>query len=331
MDEATRLNNFITDSATQYKNAFISYANTSNNEARKNAISTRAFGNYKNKNVKDVIFDGVNPQNFSTITDLRPEFENKYGNLLSKLEALIPNEFNNLLSKLFPKEQYFNEVLDFLYESVKNGSIGLPETVERQLWDRARERVVFEERRSISELSQNVSANGFSMPTGAMLYREMGILNESSKNISALNRDIAIEVAKLRIEWMKFATQSIIDARYKAIDAVLQYLNRVLQSYEIPLNYANSYVGSYRSFYDSLNTYYSAVSNINNLKLRKAEIMDSIEQRGVEERNQRFFNHDKVEIDVLMDTSRQYASQAASALSSVQAVGAIVNQSISNI
>lgn len=317
---------FIMNSANQYQYQFLDYAN----DAEINARNSYSFSSDALKNPKlDLVnFIGVsNANNYSTITDLRNEFDSKYHYLFDVLNQTVPTEFSTFINTYFPKPTGFDNLEQFLVDSVTNGSIGLPKEIENQLWEQERERTATENKRVILENRKSMASRGFIEPNGVEAYREMVILNQGSKNISGSSRQIAVDSAKLKIDWVKFAVQEARNYRTLALESAFKYLANVLSTTDPAFKYASGYVDSYKTFYDTVNSYYNSINSINRLELEKANFIDK-----------RNYDYDRMSVDMLLQNSnfrnstltelaRMMGTQAGAALSGVNALfGVSVNQ-----
>lgn len=220
--------------------------------------------------------DLATDERFKDVVDLRNEFDNKYNSLFNTLKALVPTELNKFINEYFPKPSNFDSLEQFLVDSVSNGSVGLPPEVERQIWQRDRERIDLANQKTIMETRKSVSSRGHMLPTGVESYLELLAYNEASKNVSKASTDVAIETAKMKIEWIKFAISEAKNYRALALESAFKYLSSILASSDPAFKYASGYVDSYKTFYDTLDRYLSSVNNINRLKFEKANAIDSL-------------------------------------------------------
>ncbi len=231
-----------------------------------NAASTSlGFYGYPTINPKIVDYD---PSQFTPIQDLRVDFNNKYEEIFNKLTPLAKKEFNEIMAKLFPSDEVWNELGNYLNDSIKNGDIGLPEHIENQIWQRLRDRENIQLKTALDTAYNDASSRGFSIPPGFIAGASVSLQNNVNKNLSAQNRDIAIRIAELKIEWAKFAIQNIIDMKKVALQNALEFMNNIYKSVQSAQGVASGNVSSYQSFYNSMSAYVAAISNINELNLR---------------------------------------------------------------
>lgn len=322
--------NFTINSANEYKQEALSYADAAAREARDSLYAVSEL--QRSGELNNVKFIGVNDNQFNidTITDLRNEFDSKYHYLFDVLNRTVPNEFNKFINYYFLKPSNFDEIEKFLVNSIFNGSIGLPADIERQIWERSRQKIELTNHKQIMENRKSMAARGFSEPNGVELYREMIIRNEGNKNISSDSSVIAIESAKLRIDWIKFAVSEARNYRTLALESAFKYLANVLSIQDPAFRYASGYVDSYKTFYDAVNTYYNSVNTINRLNLEKANMIDnrnlSYDRFFVEQVQQQ----DEQRIRVYTALTQGMAQQASAALSSLNSIVTLGKTTVEN-
>lgn len=316
-------------SAEQYKNEFLIYSKDAEEQA---AQSLSSFSGSSSNFVNDTNFIGVNQEQFNvgSITDLRTEFDSKYHYLFNTLKQTVPTEFNKFINDFFPTPQNFNQIEQFLVDGITNGTIGLPPEIENQIWQQERERTLLENNKVIMENRKSMASRGFIEPNGVELYREMIIMNQGSKNISASSRQIAIESAKLKIDWIKFAVSEARNYRTLALESAFKYLANILSIQDPSFRYASSYVDSYKTFYDTVNSYYNSVNTINRLNLEKASYLDTKNYNYFKLFQDRLAMIDDQKTKTLTELARSMGSQASAALSGLNSIvqlgSSVVNQ-----
>lgn len=228
------------------------------------------------------------PSKFVPTQDLRGEYENKYSEMFDKLTPLAKKEFDDMMARLFPSDNIWNDLGTFLYDSVNNGSIGLPEHIENQIWQRLRDRENIQLKTSIDNAYNEIGSRGFSIPPGFVAGATVSLTNNANKNLSAQNRDIAIRIAELKIDWIKYSIQNIIEMRKIALQNALEFMNNIYKSASSAQQKSSGYVNSHQALYSSLNAYVNSVSSINDIRykidntnkdyaIRRAQVQSNIE------------------------------------------------------
>lgn len=124
------------------------------------------------------------------------------------------------------KVDLFKKILD----DIRNGGTGLAVNVERELYDRGRERQRVENERLYKEVENQFSATGFNLPSGAFAYRMLEISNEISRKNDQLNREITINQADLAQKNTHFTVEQARQLEGMLIEFFNQQQNRVLDA-----------------------------------------------------------------------------------------------------
>lgn len=104
---------------------------------------------------------------------------------------------------------------DDLYEAVTTklladlaGGTGFTPEVEQALFDRARNREDQLVMREKNQILIETSQNGFTLPTGVLIYKLQEAAKNAQDKLSSINRDIMIKMAELEQENLKFTVSS---------------------------------------------------------------------------------------------------------------------------
>lgn len=318
--------NIIKNNTDYYSNQFIQYANNANNESQNNIEFVR--GVFDVSNAETVQLEGVDDFRPSRIDDFRLLFDTRYKSLVSTLEQTVPNEFSKFLNAYFPKPSNFDKLEKFLVDSVLNGSIGLPPEVEKQIWERSRQRIELSNHKQIMENRKSMASRGFIVPNGVEKYSELIIRNEGNKNIAGDSSNIAIESAKLRIEWIKTAVAEARNYRSIALDSAFKYLASVLSIHDPSLRFAAGSVDSFQSFYNASNSYSNSIASLNNLKLEKAKLVDNYKVQYDKFLIDQVINNENQKTNTLTELARLMGAQASAALSGMNSMATLSSTAI---
>lgn len=113
------------------------------------------------------------------------------------------------------EEDYPVEIVDEVVVRLREiwaGSNGIPPVVEQAMWERAANREDLDISRQISAADIEYSSRGFTMPPGMHAARIDAIREEGQIKKLGLNREIAIKMAEIQVENMRFAVQQAISA-----------------------------------------------------------------------------------------------------------------------
>lgn len=108
------------------------------------------------------------------------------------------------------------------------GGTGLPLAIEQAIYARAADRDDASARRKIEELAADFASRGYDMPPGAMASAVQRVRQESAELRAGTNREIAIEMARIEVESIKFAVAQgvamsgvLIDAHFKRQELII--------------------------------------------------------------------------------------------------------------
>lgn len=106
--------------------------------------------------------------------------------------------------------QYATEIMPEVLQKIRDlwaGSNGIPPAVEQAMWERAANREDLDTQRQISAAYTDFSSRGFTEPQGMLVARIDAIREESQIKKQGLNREIAIKMAEIQVENMRFAVE----------------------------------------------------------------------------------------------------------------------------
>ena len=117
-------------------------------------------------------------------------------------------ELNEVWS--FEPQAYVSQMLDTVkgrLGSMLAGGTGLPEPIERALFQRGRARLDEEAMRATQQVYGEFASRGWSEPNGMLASRVDQITQNSQNRAADLNRDVVIQVHNVEIENLRFAVQ----------------------------------------------------------------------------------------------------------------------------
>lgn len=308
---------FIRATASEYKGLSISYLNNAATAARG---KTPVYFNYS---FNPALIPITGLENYAVQTDLRNDFQNKYNALLSQLDAKIPGVMESFLNKYFPPSACWQECEEFLCNQLQNPT-GLSDETKKQMWDKSRENEDLKIKALKEEVYAGMAEDGFSVPQIVVTDRIYQADLQGSKNISGFNRDITIKDEEVRIDFLKFAITSLIDMRKEAMDSALNYVQALMRNPDAALQFATGNVNAYREFYNSINTYQTAVARANDLSYNIAKTSTEFQFRNVEIKINQLLEWDRQEVQALVALAGSIGQQASSALNGVNGLVSLV-------
>lgn len=109
------------------------------------------------------------------------------------------------------------------------GGTGLPDDVERSIWERARGRLDAATRRKIDEAHAQWASRGHAFPTGMLNAQTIALLDEANAKANEMSMEVAIEQAKLEQQNRQFAVQQGIQYEQVFVNLFLQIADRSFQ------------------------------------------------------------------------------------------------------
>ena len=134
--------------------------------------------------------------------------------------------------------QYTTEVMDEVLVVVRDmwaGGNGIPAAVEQAMWDRAAGREDLDTSRQVAEAFSEFSSRGFTAPPGMLAARTDAIREESAIKKQGLNRDIAIRMAEISVENVRFAVEQGIAAENVLFNIWNNMAERLFETAKIQL------------------------------------------------------------------------------------------------
>lgn len=151
-----------------------------------------------------------------------------------RIIALLSTELEGFFAKYYPlAADAFDEATNWLVNSITDGGTGISESVEAQIWQRGRDRVINDGKRAESQVLNDFASRGFSLPSGALAARLQEIRFEQLGKTQELSRDAAIKQADMAVENLRFAVNLAIDSRMKAMQAAADYIRSLMSGTDV--------------------------------------------------------------------------------------------------
>lgn len=125
------------------------------------------------------------------------------------------------------KEEYFPDISTgyssaklFFEEALQNGGYGIPSVVVDKLMEDARSTAALEAGRATNNVMATFAARRFAVPPSQATAAVVMIQNKSQSVVAEASRNLA----KLAVEFQKFSAEKLLDLRFKAESAALEYI-----------------------------------------------------------------------------------------------------------
>lgn len=190
-----------------------------------------------------------------------------YDSTYDRIQADLSDKFAGFFTEYFPNEcDYFAKAQDWLCDVLANGGTGMNASVEDQIWQRDRSRVLKEVNRASREVLATFASRGFPMPPGAAAHQITMLQQRALEESAKASRDVAIKQAEIEIENVRFAVKEAIDLRIKAISAAAEFMKAMALGPEIAARLATSAADAQAKLINAASQYYDARIRVEQLK-----------------------------------------------------------------
>jgi len=149
---------------------------------------------------------------------------------------------------------YHPEIIDEVLGVIRtlwSGGSGIPPAVEQAMMERASSREDMMVNREISQIAEDFSLRGFTMPTGMQAARIDQARQDSTLKKLSLNREMTIKIAEWQIENIRFGVEQAVAAENVYVNIFLNSAQRLFEAakfqIEAQLNIYNAQVSLYNS------------------------------------------------------------------------------------
>lgn len=156
-------------------------------------------------------------------------FNSTYGQIVNDLS----NRFHDFFTEFFPISPSLMPAVEAWLERAIAGGTGINAFVERQIWQRDRDRIGFEAFGATEEAVSSWASRGYPLPPGAANATVDGIRRKRISDTNAVSREAAIKAFETEIENVRFAVSQAIDYRVKAISAAGDYIRSLASAPDI--------------------------------------------------------------------------------------------------
>lgn len=188
----------------------------------------------------------------------------------------------NYLSTYFPLSATTFGLTETKIQALLAGGLTIDPTIEAQIFERERSRVLSEATRATSSVTEQWAAKRFTIPPGALTYQVAEIQAKVLDALSASSREQAIKVFEKEVEMIQFAIEAAIKARQVAIGAAGDYIKTMASSqntsYQMTQSKSQAQNGLISAVASLTNARTAAADTIFKSNLAKAQL----QQRGFE-------------------------------------------------
>ena len=251
---------------------------------------------------------------------------NLYDSIRSALETTIEGKLDQFLQTYFPSPVAYGKAMAWL-ENAANGGTGIDPTIERQLWERDRARVMNEAARAETEAHTTWANRGFALPPGALSGQVHQIRMGTQKALSEQSRDIAIKRFDAGLENAKFAVKTIIDTAQTALGAASDYIKTVMMGPQLASELALSQVDAKVKMVQAMTSLYGAEVAALDPVVKLAAAQADIDMRGMEANARGEMTALESRVRAAVGYAEMLGAQAAAGLNALNASASISGSS----
>lgn len=245
----------------------------------------------------------------------------QYDAQLEKVIDLLSGQLAGFFRTYYPLESdAFDEATNWLVNQITNGGTGINPTIETALWQRARDRIGADTRKTEQQISTGYAAKGYSLPPGAMLGKIDEVRIAGLRAIGESSSGIAIEQFKTEVEMVKFAVEMAINSRKMAMDAAADYIRAIASAPDSAVRTMNMKDENMARMMSAAATWYNARLNRDEIVLKGKLAELATGQQIYQHRGSLSVQADGVRTQALGHAADVYARTAAAALSSLNSI-----------
>lgn len=253
-----------------------------------------------------------------------------YHQELERIIKLLWDELADFFATYYPLENdAFDEATAKVIDMITNGGTGIPEHVEEQIWQRARERMTRDGMRLEDSIERGYAAKGHTLPQGSMTkkieqarYAQLGPAGESSTNI-------ALKQAEIEIENIKFAIDWALRARTMAMQSAADYIRSIANTPPATANVIESNSSAKARMMSATADFYRARLSRDELVLKSATTDIDQGLRQWKDRHDVLNNEDRTKIQALATAAESYGKAAQAALMSLNTIASTATSAFS--
>ena len=228
----------------------------------------------------------------------------------------------------FPNDTAHLAQVDAWLQSALQGGIGIDKNIERQLYQRDKDRVEAEYNKSVSEAEHVWAARGFGMPPGVLVGMQFNLRQMADAKQAEASRAIVVEQMKIRIENARFAVKTVVDKRAAAIQMSVEYLKSLLSGYSSANQFVALQNDGQQKLISAAADFYRSRIAMEELTFKASAVDAEYVDKAAQRYQEQFIPFTKLATDAMLESARGYATQASAALNALH-TGASMNLGVS--
>lgn len=254
----------------------------------------------------------------------------QFQSLYDQIKNDLVNQFAAFFDEYFPDFcAYLQYAEEWICRVLTDGGTGMNPSVEDQIWQRDRARILQEADRVEEEQLITWTGRGYPMPPGAAYWATLRMNQEAQEKISQASRDVAIKQAEIEIENIRFAVDQAIKLRIAAINAAVAYINALAQASDVGVKFSEMQTNAQAQLINAAANMYDARIRADELTLRLAITNATLQKDTAVADVQAFTINRESAAKTASAAAHGAASMAAAALNALHSQATL--QSIENI
>ena len=231
----------------------------------------------------------------------------------------FPDKLADFILEYFPLNPALMNSVENWLQSAINGGTGINANVERQIWQRDRERITNEYQAASDEAIGTWASKGYPMPPGAAVANVASLAVKRAQSVAAVSRDAAIKAFETEIETVKFAVAAAIDYRVKAISAAMDYIRALALAPQLATQLATEASGAQARLISAAASFYNADISVAQLAQQRNIAQTELETKVGIQNSDTAARYVQTRANAAVSISQSLGTQAAAALNAVNA------------
>ncbi len=242
-----------------------------------------------------------------------------YNSTVNEIKALLTDNFSAFINDYFGNTDAFDSASAWLNKAITEGGTGLTPAVEQKIYDRDRDRVLAEARRTERQAVTGFSSKRYRLPPGAMMAGVANIRREAGDRLGDNSRQLAIQSMTMEIENVRFAVERALGLRTQAVQAAGDYIRVLALGPQTGAAITTSMLDVQAKAAQTLSSFYTAQVTAAELPLRARLSNAELVQRTSESNQRASIDAMSQRVQATMAAAQSLGTQAAAALNGLSA------------
>ena len=242
-----------------------------------------------------------------------------FESMRSEITNQLTSDFTSYLTNYFPLGTEIIDASAWVKRALTTGGTGINANVEAQLWNRDRDRLMADERRSEHEVERTWAAKRYPLPPGAMTYQVAQTRLEMQKAIGESSRTQATKAWDVEIENVRMAVDKAIDLRKAAVSTALDYIRALALGPQLGVQLASTLLDAQARVATVVTEFYRAQVAAAELPLKIGIENAELVQRTNEANQKSRLENLQQRVNTTMAAAQALATQAAAILNGFHA------------